>query len=420
MGLISCFDNGMNTLKNSIIEEAESKIREHFSQIDDVKEYNQEKVLTAFRNNKIGAEHFSSVSGYGHDDLGRDALDRVFAEIFRAEKAIVRTQFVSGTHALACCLFGNLRYGDKLISVAGTPYDTMEEVIGKRGDKRSSLMGHGVLYEEVPLINDGMDIDLVGIENAIDASTTMITIQRSRGYSLRKSLNIETIAKIVEIAKRKNPNCICFVDNCYGEFVEKLEPLEVSADLIAGSLIKNPGGGIVEAGGYVAGKEKYVDQVAYRLTAPGIGSEGGAMFNQSRLMFQGIFMAPSVVSEAIKGAVLASQVFEDIGFVSTPKPHETRTDIIQTIKFGKPEPLLEFCKTLQSYSPVESYLTPVPDEVPGYDDKLIMAGGSFIEGSTIELSADGPLRPPYAAYMQGGLNYAHVKIALKGIVEKLV
>ena len=408
----------MMKLEQNIVQNAEEKVLKYFKLVDEIKEYNQEKVLKAFYNNKIGLEHFATVSGYGHDDMGRDALDKVFADVFKAEKAVVRNHFVSGTHTLACCLFGNLRYGEKLISVAGTPYDTMEEVIGTRGDKRASLIGHGVLYDEVPLVN-GIDVDFEGIKNKVDKSTKMVLIQRSRGYSLRKSINIETIGKIVEIVKSKNPDCICFVDNCYGEFVEKLEPLEVGADLIAGSLIKNPGGGIVEAGGYVAGKEEYVNQAAYRLTAPGIGSEGGAMLNQLRLIFQGIFMAPSIVSEAIKGAILASQVFEDIGFISTPKPNEIRTDLIQTIKFGKLEPLLEFCKTLQSYSPVESYLTPVPDGVPGYDDKLIMAGGSFIEGSTIELSADGPLRPPYAAYMQGGLNYAHVKIALKGIVAKL-
>ena len=405
--------------KNNIVQNAEVKVRQYFERIDEIKEYNQEKVLKAFYKNKIGLEHFASVSGYGHDDMGREALDKVFADVFRAEKAVVRNHFVSGTHTLACCLFGNLRHGEKLISVAGTPYDTMEEVIGTRGDKRASLIGHGVLYDEVPLIN-GLDVDLEGIRNKVDETTNMVLIQRSRGYSLRKSLTIDTIRQIVEIVKSKNSKCICFVDNCYGEFVEKLEPLEVGADLIAGSLIKNPGGGIVEAGGYIAGKEEYVDQAAYRLTAPGIGAEGGAMLNQLRLIFQGIFMAPSVVSEAVKGAVLASQVFEDMGFISTPKPHEIRTDLIQTIKFGAPEPLIEFCKTLQSYSPIESYLTPIPDEVPGYDDKLIMAGGSFIEGSTLELSADGPVRPPYAVYMQGGLNYAHVKIALKGIVDNLL
>ena len=405
--------------KNTIVKNAEEKVRKYFELVDEIKEFNQEKVLKAFCKNKIGLEHFSTVSGYGHDDMGREALDNVFADIFKAEKAVVRNHFVSGTHTLACCLFGNLRYGEKLISVAGTPYDTMEEVIGTRGDKRASLIGHGVLYDEVPLLN-GIDVDFEGIRNKVDEKTNMVLIQRSRGYSLRKSLNIETIKKIIEIVKSINPKCICFVDNCYGEFVEKLEPLEVGADLIAGSLIKNPGGGIVEAGGYIAGKREYVDQAAYRLTAPGIGSEGGAMLNQLRLIFQGVFMAPSIVSEAVKGAILASQVFEDMGFISTPKPYEVRTDLIQTIKFGAPEPLIEFCKTLQSFSPIESYLTPVPDEVPGYDDKLIMAGGSFIEGSTLELSADGPVRPPYAVYMQGGLNYAHVKIALKGIAEKLL
>ena len=405
--------------KKFIVNNAEAKVKKYFELVDEIKEYNQEKVLKAFCKNKIGLEHFSTVSGYGHDDMGREALDNVFADIFKAEKAVVRNHFVSGTHTLACCLFGNLRYGEKLVSVAGKPYDTMEEVIGTRGDKRASLIGHGILYDEVDLINE-TDVDFEGIRNKVDDKTNMVLIQRSRGYSLRKSLNIETIKKIIEIVKSKNPKCICFVDNCYGEFVEKLEPLEVGADLIAGSLIKNPGGGIVEAGGYIAGKEEYVNQAAYRLTAPGIGSEGGAMLNQSRLIFQGIFMAPSIVSEAVKGAILASQVFEDIGFISTPKPYEIRTDLIQTIKFGAAEPLIEFCKTLQSFSPIESYLTPVPDEVPGYDDKLIMAGGSFIEGSTLELSADGPVREPYAVYMQGGLNYAHVKIALKGIVEKLV
>ena len=405
--------------KKFIVNNAEAKVKKYFELVDEIKEYNQEKVLKAFCKNKIGLEHFSTVSGYGHDDMGREALDNVFADIFRAEKAVVRNHFVSGTHTLACCLFGNLRYGEKLVSVAGKPYDTMEEVIGTRGDKRASLIGHGILYDEVDLINE-TDVDFEGIRNKVDDKTNMVLIQRSRGYSLRKSLNIETIKKIIEIVKSKNPKCICFVDNCYGEFVEKFEPLEVGADLIAGSLIKNPGGGIVEAGGYIAGKEEYVNQAAYRLTAPGIGSEGGAMLNQSRLIFQGIFMAPSIVSEAVKGAILASQVFEDIGFISTPKPYEIRTDLIQTIKFGAAEPLIEFCKTLQSFSPIESYLTPVPDEVPGYDDKLIMAGGSFIEGSTLELSADGPVREPYAVYMQGGLNYAHVKIALKGIVEKLV
>ena len=401
-------------------KQAEELLRPEFSYIDDIRDYNQEKVLRAFIENKVSPEHFYTVSGYGHDDMGKETLDKVFAEVFGAEKAIVRNHFVSGTHSIACALFGNLRHGDKLVSVTGTPYDTMLEVIGKvegREDIRSeSLMGHGVLYDEVALKPDGT-VDFEAIESKIDESVTMIEIQRSRGYSLRPSVDIDTIEKICKIVKSKNPNCICFVDNCYGEFVEKREPLEVGADLIAGSLIKNPGGGIVETGGYIAGREKYVEQAAMRLTAPGIGSEGGAMLNQLRLIFQGLFMAPSVVADAVKGAVLAAKVFEDIGYVSTPKYNERRTDLIQTIEFGKPEPLEAFCRTIQQLSPVNSHVTPIPDDVPGYEDKLIMAGGTFIEGSTIELSADGPMRAPYAAYMQGGLNYSHVKFVLKNIYE---
>lgn len=405
-------------MSGNLIKEAEKQLKEQFDYIDEVRDFNQKKVLDAFIENKVAAEHFMTVSGYGHDDIGRETLDKVFAHVFKAEKAVVRNHFVSGTHALACCLFGNLRHGDKLVSVAGAPYDTMEEVIGTRGDKRASLIGYGVLYEEIPLTKE-MEVDFDLLEKTIDKSVTMVLIQRSRGYSLRKSLNIETIKKIVETVKNQNPTCICFVDNCYGEFTEKQEPIEVGADLIAGSLIKNPGGGIVEAGGYIAGKEEFVEQTAMRLTAPGIGSEGGAMLNQSRLIFQGFFMAPSIVSEAVKGAVLAAKIFGNIGYISTPKFDEKRTDIIQTITFNKEEPLVQFCKTIQELSPINSYVTPIPDDIPGYEDKVIMAGGTFIEGSTIELSADGPIRPPYAVYMQGGLNYAHVKIVLQSILDKI-
>lgn len=396
----------------------EKQLAEEFDTVDEIRDFNQKKVLKAFVKNKVAAEHFMTVSGYGHDDLGRETLDKVYADVFKAEKAIVRNHFVSGTHALACALMGNLRHGEKLISVAGSPYDTMQEVIGTRGDKRASLIGHGVLYDEIPLKN-GLDVDFELLERTIDESCHMVLIQRSRGYSLRKSLDISTIKKIVDIVKSKNPNCICFVDNCYGEFTEKLEPTEVGADLIAGSLIKNPGGGIVEAGGYIAGREDLVEQAAMRLTAPGIGSEGGAMLNQSRLIFQGFFMAPSIVSDAVKGAILAAKIFEEIGYISTPKYNEKRTDIIQTITFNAQKPLEDFCKTIQELSPINSYVTPIPDDIPGYEDKVIMAGGTFIEGSTIELSADGPIRPPYAVYMQGGLNYAHIKIVLQAILEKI-
>ena len=411
----------MKTAKE-IVKQAEKDIQKQFEIIEDIRDYNQEKVLQAFIDNKVAPEHFYTVSGYGHDDLGREVLDKVFAQVFNAEKALVRIHFASGTHTLACALFGNLRHGDKLISVVGTPYDTMQEVIGTMGDeetRRSSLIGNGVLYEEVPLKGD-MEVDYEGIEKAIDNKTTMVLIQRSKGYSTRKSLTIEDIEKICNIVKSKNPKCICFVDNCYGEFVDKKEPLEVGADLMAGSLIKNAGGGIVEAGGYIAGKELYVERSANRLTAPGIGSEGGAMFNQHRLMFQGLFMAPSVVADAVKGVVLASKIFDEIGYDSYPKYYEKRTDIIQNITFGKPELLEQFCRTIQSLSPVNGYVTPIPEYIPGYEDQVIMAGGTFIEGSTIELSADGPMREPYVAYLQGGLNYSHVKIALTRFLNKIL
>ncbi len=410
-------------MKNAaeIIKQAEKGVQKQFEIIDEIRDFNQEKVLQAFIDNRVAPEHFYTVSGYGHDDLGREILDKVFAQVFGCEKALVRIHFASGTHTLACALFGNLKHGDKLISAAGTPYDTMQEVIGTMGDeetRRASLIGNGILYEEVPLIND-TDIDFEGIEKAVDSKTTMVLIQRSKGYSTRKSLTIEVIEKICKIVKAKNPDCICFVDNCYGEFTDMKEPTEVGADLMGGSLIKNAGGGIVEAGGYIAGKELYVERSAVRLTAPGIGSEGGAMFNQHRLIFQGLFMAPSVVADAVKGVVLAAKIFDEIGYDSTPKFNEKRTDIIQNITFGKPELLEEFCRTIQSLSPVNGDVTPIPENIPGYEDKVIMAGGTFVEGSTIELSADGPMREPYVAYLQGGLNYSHVKIALRRFLEKI-
>lgn len=407
---------------NEIVETAQKALIDKFEQIDKIAEYNQKKVLDAFYNNKIGEEHFYTVTGYGHDDLGREALDKVYADAFKTEAAIVRPHFVSGSHTIAAALFGVLRHGDRLVSIAGEPYDTMQQIIGSRqgcDDFDTSLMGHGVKYSEVPL-KDGLEVDYENIEKYLLPDTKMVLIQRSRGYSLRKPLMIEDIKKIIEIVKNKNPEICCFVDNCYGEFTESLEPTEVGADLIAGSLIKNPGGGIVEAGGYIAGLKKYVDLAARRLTAPGIGSEGGAMFNQTRAMLQGFFMAPSITAGALKGSILASKVFENLGFITFPDSNTTRTDLIQTIQFDSQSQQQAFCAMIQRYSPVESYLTPIPDTVPGYDCNLLMAGGSFIEGSTIELSADGPCRAPWAIYMQGGLSYYHVKIALKGVVEELM
>ena len=405
-----------------IVNAAETEVEHLFKKTDEIAEYNQKKVLQAFQKNKIGEEHFYTVTGYGHDDLGREALDNVFKDTFNTEAAIVRPHFVSGTHTIACALFGVLRPGDALLSIAGAPYDTLDEIIGKNNSceyYNCSLKAIGVEYDEVPLLND-LDVDFDAIPKYIKPNTKMVTIQRSRGYSLRNSLTVSDIERIIKIVKSINPEIVCFVDNCYGEFTEKNEPTDVGADLIAGSLIKNPGGGIVEAGGYLAGKKKLIEMCARRLTAPGIGTEGGAMFNQTRIMLQGFFMAPSVVSYAVKGAILAAKVFENVGFKTHPLSDSVRCDLIQTIKFGEQKAQEAFFLSLQKYSPVESYLTPIPDGVPGYEDKLIMAGGSFIEGSTIELSADGPCRPPYAVYMQGGLSYFHVKLALIGILEELL
>lgn len=405
-----------------IVEEAENAVFHLFKKTDEIAEYNQLKVLKAFQKNKIGEEHFYTVTGYGHDDLGREALDNVFKDTFNCEAAIVRPHFVSGTHTIACALFGVLRPNDRLVSIAGAPYDTLDEIIGKNENHEfynCSLKAMGVKYDEIPLLND-LDVDFEAIPKYIKPDTKMVTIQRSRGYSLRNSLTVEDIERIIKIVKSINPKTVCFVDNCYGEFTQKLEPTDIGADLIAGSLIKNPGGGIVEAGGYLAGRKDLIEMCARRLTAPGIGTEGGAMFNQTRVMLQGFFMAPAVVSYAVKGAILAAKVFENVGFKTHPLSDCTRCDLIQTIKFEKQEAQEAFCRALQKYSPVESYLTPIPDGVPGYEDKLIMAGGSFIEGSTIELSADGPCRPPYAVYMQGGLSYFHVKLALIGILKELL
>lgn len=404
-----------------IVENAQNSVQDIFLELDRIAEYNQKKVLDAFFDNKIGEEHFYTVTGYGHDDLGREALDNVFAHTFKTEAAIVRPHFVSGSHTIACALFGVLRYGDRLVSIAGEPYDTMQQIIGSRksDDFDTSLIGHGIKYSQVPL-KDGLDVDYQNIENYLEPDTKMVLIQRSRGYSLRKPLTIEDISRIIKIVKNKNPQICCFVDNCYGEFTEILEPTEVGADLMAGSLIKNPGGGIVEAGGYIAGKKKYVDLASRRLTAPGIGAQGGAMHNQTRVMLQGFFIAPSVTIGALKGAILAAKTFEDLGFVTFPSSKDKRTDLIQTIQFDNESQQQAFCAMVQRYSPVESYLTPIPDTVPGYDCNLLMAGGSFIEGSTIELSADGPTRAPWAIYMQGGLSYYHVKIALKGIVREVL
>ncbi|MEM1369047.1 MAG: methionine gamma-lyase family protein [Cyanobacteria bacterium P01_H01_bin.15] len=401
-----------------LLRAAEKILVPIFYEIDGQVKENLGKVLTAFRSHRVGPQHFASVSGYGHDDLGRQVLDSVFADVMGAEAAAVRVQFVSGTHAIACALFGILRPGDELLAVAGHPYDTLEEVIGLRGTDQGSLAEFGVRYRELALTPSG-SLDWSGLETAIKPDTRMVLIQRSCGYSWRQSLSVAEIGRIVDIIKRQNPETICFVDNCYGEFIETQEPTAVGVDIMAGSLIKNPGGTIVTAGGYVAGREALVEKACCRLTAPGIGREGGATFEQNRLLFQGLFLAPQMVGEAKKGSHLAAHVLADLGYPVNPKPAAARRDIIQAVKLGTPEKLVAFCRSIQQFSPVGSYLDPVPASMPGYETPLVMAGGTFIDGSTSEFSADGPLREPYIVFCQGGTHWTHVSLAIEAAVDAL-
>jgi len=398
-----------------LLKEAEQALVQIFSGIDAQVKENLKRVLLAFRQHRVGVHHFAGVTGYGHDDLGRQVLDAVFAEIVGAEAAAVRVQFVSGTHAIACALYGVLRPGDEMLSVAGAPYDTLEEVIGVRGQGQGSLAEFGVRYRELALTPTGT-VDWQALSQAVKPDTRLVLIQRSCGYSWRSSLAIAEIAKIVHLVKQQNPDTICFVDNCYGEFIENQEPPAVGADLIAGSLIKNPGGTIVTAGGYVAGRADLVEAAACRLTAPGIGSAGGATFDQNRLLFQGLFLAPQMVGEAMKGNHLTAYVFERLGYPVNPLPMATRRDVIQAVQLGTPEKLIAFCRTIQQHSPIGSYLDPVPAAMPGYESQLVMAGGTFIDGSTAEFSADGPLREPYTVFCQGGTHWTHVAIALEAAI----
>lgn len=404
----------MNSVQK--IRQAEQALSPIFSRIDTLVKENLRRVLNAFHHHRVGSHHFASVSGYGHNDLGRSTLDSVFAEILGTEAALVRVQFVSGTHAIACALYGVLRPGDEMLAVTGSPYDTLEEVIGIRGENQGSLQDLGIYYRQVDLTPEG-EIDWQALATAVRENTRLVLIQRSCGYSWRSSLSIDDIARVVDLVKRQNPHTVCFVDNCYGEFVETREPTMVGADLIAGSLIKNPGGTIVTAGGYVAGRSDLVEAAACRLTAPGIGSSGGATFDQHRLLFQGLFLAPQMVGEAIKSNHLVAQVFHDLGYEVNPLPRVPRRDVIQAIKLGSPEKLIAFCRAIQAHSPVGSYLDPVPAAMPGYDSQLVMAGGTFIDGSTSELSADGPLREPYVVFCQGGTHWTHMAIALEALLD---
>ena len=377
-----------------------------------------QRVLQAFAAERLGVHHFASVSGYGHGDLGREVLDRVFARVLQAEAAAVRLQFVSGTHAIAAALFGVLRPGDRLLALTGRPYDTLEEVIGIRGSGQGSLAEFGVAYDELPLLADGT-VDGEGMAAALEPATRMVLIQRSCGYSWRPSLSVDQIGALVERVKALQPGCLVFVDNCYGELVELQEPTAVGADLMAGSLIKNLGGTIAPTGGYVAGREDLVEQACCRLTAPGIGREGGTGFDLHRLLFQGLFLAPQMVSEALLCAELTASVFEGLGYAVNPLVGGVRSDVIQAVRFGSPEPLKAVCRAFQACSPVGSYLDPVPAPMPGYASELVMAGGTFIDGSTSEFSADGPLREPYVLYAQGGTHLAHAQLALEQALQAL-
>ena len=407
------------TLK--LVSEAEESIKEQFKHIENICEINQLRVMKAFADNRVSDSHFVATTGYGYDDLGRDTLDRVYADIMGAEDALVRHNFISGTHTISTALFAVLRPNDILVSIAGKPYDTLEEVIGIQGEAgNGSLKDFGVKYVQIDLKHDGTP-DLEQIKFTLThMNVKAVTIQRSKGYGWRPTYSAKDIGALIEFVKEISPETICIVDNCYGEFVETEEPTAYGADLIAGSLIKNPGGGLAPTGGYIAGKQKYVELCAYRLTSVGIGKEAGASLGFNRQMYQGLFMAPHVVSQALKAAVLCSAVFEKLGFEVDPKPNEIRHDIIQSIKFGDPDKVTAFCQGIQKGAPVDSFVTPEPWDMPGYSSQVIMAAGAFVQGASIELSADAPIKPPYIAYMQGGLTYESAKLGIMVAADKML
>lgn len=402
----------------NLIEQAEGELKDAFARMDRIALVNQKRVLDSYREHQVTEEYFAERTGYGIDDIGREMIDKVFASVLQAEAAAVRMQMVSGTHAIACALFGNLEPGDTLVVLTGKPYDTLEEVIGAGGTReepvRGSLTALGVKYKELAL-DPNLSVEELSQQIKLAAPAKLYHIQKSRGYSMsRQTLSNKDIAKYIAAIKAVDAKASTFVDNCYGEFVEEQEPTAVGADLIAGSLIKNPGGGMALTGGYVAGRKDMVEGALLRLTAPGIGGHLGITFNQNRPVLQGLFLAPSVVSQAVKGAMLVASVFEKLGMIVHPAPSADRYDIIQAVEFGNRERLINFCRALQSFSPVNAHVSPEPSSMPGYADQVVMAGGTFVEGATIELSADGPLRPPFAVYLQGGLSYLHVKCALLG------
>ena len=397
--------------------ETEAALKERFEEIDGVAEYNQLKVIKAMQEARVSDIHFAGTTGYGYNDLGRDTLEEVYARAFHGEDALVRPQLISGTHALTVALSGNLRPGDEILSPVGKPYDTLEEVIGIR-DSVGSLKEFGITYSQVDLLPDG-SFDFEGIRKAINERTKLVEIQRSKGYATRPTLSVARIGELISFIKSIKPDVICMVDNCYGEFVETLEPTDVGADMIVGSLIKNPGGGLAPIGGYIVGRKDCIERAAYRLTAPGLGKEVGASLGVSQSLYQGLFLAPTVVAGALKGAVFAANLYEKLGFGVVPNGSESRHDIIQAITFGTPEGVIRFCEGIQAAAPVESFVTPEPWAMPGYDSDVIMAAGAFIQGASIELSADAPIKPPYAVYFQGGLTWYHAKLGILMSLQKL-
>lgn len=402
-----------------VAEEAEAQIAAVHRRIEQTAELNQFRVLESFRKHRVSEFHFTPSTGYGYDDSGRDTLEKIYADAFGGEAALVRPQIISGTHAISIALFGILRPGDELLYITGNPYDTLEEIVGISGKGNGSLKEFGISYRSVPLAKSGQP-DYTAIKAAIKPNTKMIGIQRSKGYAVRPSFSIADIKEMIQFVKEIKHDVIVFVDNCYGEFTEAQEPCHVGADLMAGSLIKNPGGGLAKTGGYIAGKAAYVENCSYRMTSPGIGAEAGASLYSLQEMYQGFFLAPHVVAESLKGAVFTAAVLEKMGMNTSPKWHEERTDLIQAVQFDDREKMVAFCQAIQSASPVNSHVTPYPSYMPGYEDDVIMAAGTFVQGASIELSADGPLRPPFAAYVQGGLTYSHVKIAVCYALNELI
>ncbi len=401
------------------MEQAELQIEGKLKEIDRVIDRNQWKVIRAFQKHKVSDYHFAGSTGYGYNDRGREVLDLVYADVFGAEAALVRPHFVSGTHTIGTALFGVLRPGDELLMMTGRPYDTLHKVIGKPGDGQGSLQDWGIAYQEVALLEDGSP-DFAAVAERITPRTKVIGIQRSRGYAWRPSFTIAQIGEMVRFVKEIKPDVIVFVDNCYGEFTELTEPTEVGVDLMAGSLIKNPGGGLAATGGYIAGKSRYVVLASYRLTAPGIGGEVGAMLGTTRAIFQGLFLAPHLVGQAVKGSVFAASVFEQLGFTTHPRWNDPRTDLIQAVQFTGPEHLIAFVQGIQQAAAVDAHVVPEPWDMPGYEHPVIMAAGTFIQGGSLELSADAPIREPYIAYMQGGLTYSHCKMGVLTAIQNMI